>query len=85
VTTPDKECREELRRFLAQHFREEELADDQNLFQTGFVTSLFALELVEFIEASFGFLLEHEDLELENFASIDAMAALVARRSRGTR
>jgi methoxymalonate biosynthesis acyl carrier protein len=43
------------------------------------VNSLFAMELVLFIEDSCGFTIPNDDLTLDNFRSVRAMAALVAR------
>lgn len=41
---------------------------------------MFAIQLVEFVEGAFGIEVESEDLEMENFRSIDAITALVERK-----
>jgi methoxymalonate biosynthesis acyl carrier protein len=58
------------------------LAPDVDLFASGLVSSLFALELLVHLEQAFGISVESGDLKLDNFRTVDAMAALV-RRLRG--
>lgn len=56
------------------------LADEDDIFEVGGVNSLFAIELLTFVEEVFSITLEDEDLERKNFSSISAMAALVERK-----
>lgn len=67
--------------FLAGFFRGHELRDDEDIFETGYVNSMFAMQLVQFVESEFGITVESEDLDLDNFRSVTAIAALVARKS----
>lgn len=67
-----------IREFLAKHIRGHDLKDDDDIFAQGFVNSLFALQLVMFVEQSFAITVEDEDLTLDNFRSVNAMAGLVA-------
>lgn len=52
---------------------------NQDLFSSGLVTSLFALELVAFIEKKYGIEINGADLKLNNFRTIGAMISLVRR------
>lgn len=52
---------------------------DVDLFTSGTVSSLFALELVVFVEQAFGVTVGGEDLVLDNFRTVHSMAALVRR------
>ena len=52
---------------------------DLDLFASGLVSSLFALQLVVHIEQSFGVAIGGSDLQLDNFRTVNAMAALVLR------
>lgn len=79
-TTTD-EKKQKIREFLSRFFRGQEVADDQDIFALGFVNSLIALQLVNFVEKEFGVTVEDDDLDLDNFRSIDAIAALVERKS----
>jgi methoxymalonate biosynthesis acyl carrier protein len=57
------------------------VATDVDLFGTGLVSSLFALELVVHVESAFGVTVAGEHLKLDNFRTVDAIAALVLRLS----
>ncbi|MBV9355452.1 MAG: acyl carrier protein [Chloroflexi bacterium] len=54
--------------------------DDEDIFASGFVNSLFAIQLVMFVEKEFQIELEDEDLELDNFRTVRAVAQLVTRK-----
>lgn len=69
-----------LRAFLARHLQHQDLRDDDDIFALGFVNSLFATQLILFVEQDFGIAVEDEDLDIANFRTIDAMAELVARK-----
>ena len=71
--------RTDIREFISGRFPTADLDDDQDIFALGYVHSLFAMELVLFIEKHFGIEIANEDLDMANFRTIDAMAALVAR------
>jgi acyl carrier protein len=70
-----------LRSFLAKIFRNHELQKDEDIFQAGFVNSMFAMQLVLFIETEFKFRIEDEDLELDNFRTINAMMGLIEKKT----
>ncbi len=70
-----------LRVFLAKIFRNHELQNDEDIFQAGFVNSMFAMQLVLFIETEFKFRIEDEDLELDNFRTINAMIGLIEKKT----
>lgn len=76
-----EEIRARTREFVSRFFRGHELGDDEDLFATGYVNSMFAMELVRFVESTFGIAVESEDLELDNFRSLNAIAALVRRKT----
>lgn len=67
--------------FLRKRFQNYEFADDQDIFATGVVNSLFAMQLVMFVEKEFGIEVGDEDLTLDNFRTVDAMAQLVQRKA----
>ena len=52
---------------------------EADLFESGAVTSLFAMELVVHIEQTFGVTIEGDDLQLDNFRTIAAMSGMVSR------
>ena len=76
----EQEIRARVREFVGRFVRGHELADGEDIFATGFVNSMFAMQLVQFVETTFGITCESEDLELDNFRSIDALTAFVQRK-----
>ena len=69
-----------IKEFLSRFFRQHDLQPDEDIFALGFVNSLLAMQLVAFVEKEFGVTVEDEDLDLDNFRSLAAMDALVARK-----
>jgi methoxymalonate biosynthesis acyl carrier protein len=54
--------------------------DNDDIFQLGLVSSMFAVELVDFIEVTFQITVDNDDLELGNFRSVSAMSKFVAAK-----
>ena len=75
------EVKTRIRQFLDKHFQSAELQDDDDIFALGFINSLFAMQLVMFVEKEFEIAIEDQDLELDNFRSINAMDALIERKT----
>jgi acyl carrier protein len=69
-----------IKQFLARFFKNHDLQPAEDIFALGFVNSLLAIQLVAFVEKTFGVQIEDEDLDLDNFRSIDAISRLVARK-----
>lgn len=70
-----------IKAFLSRFFKNRELGDDDDIFAMGFVNSLLALQLVNFLQKEFEIVIDDEDLDLDNFRSINSMNALVERKS----
>jgi methoxymalonate biosynthesis acyl carrier protein len=70
-----------IKEFLSRFFKNHDLQPEEDIFALGFVNSLLAMQLVAFVEKEFGVRVEDEDLDLDNFRSIDAIASLVAKKS----
>ena len=73
-----------LRNFLHRYISNHEFSDAEDIFASGFVNSLFAMQLVLFLENEFGITIGNEDLNLDNFRSIDALSSLILRKHPGT-
>jgi len=69
-----------IREFLARFFRNADLHDQDDIFAMGFVNSLFAMQLVMFIEGEFAVAVEDEDLDIANFNSVENINSFVARK-----
>ncbi len=72
-----EDTKSKIRNFLSQHIPLEGLADDHDIFKRGLVNSLFAMQLVLFVENEFDQEVPDEDLKLSNFCSVDAIANYV--------
>jgi acyl carrier protein len=58
----------------------EDLTDDASLLEKGIIDSTGVLELVGFIEQTFGFTVEDEDLVPANLDSVQSLTAYVSRK-----
>jgi acyl carrier protein len=66
--------------FLSNKIKNYDLNIDDDIFELGLVDSLFAMQLVTFIEQEFQVSISNDDLELENFKSISAMQKFVTKK-----
>ena len=64
--------------FLAERIKTE-VAADQDLFKSGLVSSMFAMQLVVYLEESYDIAIIGPELKLDNFRTVQAMTALVLR------
>jgi acyl carrier protein len=71
---------QELCDFLHDALRQPVQIDD-DIFALGMANSMFALELIVFIETRYGLTLEGEDLTRDNFRSAQAMSQLVMKHA----
>ncbi len=69
-----------IRQFLAKFFQNYDLQDDEDIFSLGFVNSLFAMQLVLFVEQQFQVIVEDEDLDINNFRTINALTNFIERK-----
>ena len=67
---------------MAPHFKSVELKDGDDIFALGYVNSLFAMRLVMFVEKEFQMTVTDEDLQIDNFRSVDAIVGLVRQTAR---
>ena len=76
---------QQIRRYIADNFlfssNDDELAEDTSFLEEGIVDSTGILELVMFIEETFGITVEDEELLPENFDSVGQLAAYIRRKS----
>ena len=72
--------KEQIYDFLAQLKPAAGLQYDTELFKSKYITSLFAIQIVTFLEKQFKIKLSRKDISEQNFHTINAMAELVALR-----
>ena len=58
-----------------------DVPEDEPIIENGVLTSLQTVELVMFLEDRFGIMVEDEELDEENFGSVNAIAGLVASKT----
>lgn len=56
-----------------------DIQNDTDLFKGGYVNSLFALEVVMFLEKEFSIKIKNKDITEKNFKTIESMAAVVEK------
>ncbi|MEK4836639.1 acyl carrier protein [Bacillus sp. FSL L8-0152] len=74
------EIKGSIKRFLEKYLKKVEISDDDDIFSLGYVNSLFAMQLVMFVEKEFSIKIENSDLDLENFRSINAITEMVNKK-----
>ncbi|NGP62469.1 acyl carrier protein [Paenibacillus thiaminolyticus] len=77
------EIKQKIRGFIESNlvvFEDEAVfSDDDNIFQMGFVNSLFAMKLLGYIEQEFGITVGNEDLDIANFSTLNNIVRLIAK------
>jgi methoxymalonate biosynthesis acyl carrier protein len=73
--------KETVKRFILGSINFTHLDDDDNLFESGIVNSLFAVQLMTFIEKTFAIEVGMDDLDIENFKSLNATTAFVLKKT----
>lgn len=79
------DTKQQVREFVTSNFYVAEpssLADDASLLDQGIIDSTGVLEIISFLETSFGFAVEDAEMVPENLDSIDNIAAFVERKRR---
>ena len=59
-----------------------QISDRDDIFELGFVNSLFAMNLISFIEKEFHTTIETEDMEVKNFNTINNIERLIIRKQK---
>lgn len=75
-----QEIKGRIYQFLTKLKKADGLEYDTELFKSKYITSLFALQIVQFIEKEFHIKLGRKDITEANFHTINAMAELVHQR-----
>jgi acyl carrier protein len=79
-TEIEPSVKETLRQFILRSIHIADLSDDDDLFELGIANSLFAIQLMTFIEKTFALEVETQDLDIDNFRSISASTAFVMKK-----
>lgn len=78
------ELKEKIRKFIESNlvvFEDEaDFEDGDNIFEMGFVNSLFAMKLVNFIENDMGIEVPNDDLDIANFSSVERIVEYINKK-----
>ena len=81
----EAEVRSKLRTYITENFlymrRDLQLGDDDSLLRKGVIDSLGVMEVLGFVEETFGLHVEVSDITEENFGTLNAIARYVAGRA----
>jgi methoxymalonate biosynthesis acyl carrier protein len=66
-----------IRGYILENINVPELDNDFDIFAAGIVNSLFAIELMTFLEKTFGIKVTMDDLDMDNFKSVNATSQFV--------
>ena len=72
-----EQVRDELKTFLARRIPEDILDDDLNTFESGYINSMFAMEIVMHIEEILGFRIPANRLDMKSFRTLGSITQLV--------
>lgn len=75
------ELHEKIRGFIESNLiaweDEVEIQYDENIFQMGYVNSLFAMKLLNYVESEFQIRVESEEVDIKNFSSVNNIVRLI--------
>ncbi len=79
--------RQEIRNFILSNLSNDDkniiLTDDDNYFEKRFVNSLFAMKLVNFVEQKFEIEINNDDLDINNFSTVNNLVHLINKKGEG--
>lgn len=69
--------------FILKNVDLQSLDRNAKIFEEGLVNSLFAIELMTFLEREFEIKIKLEDLDMENFQTVNLITSFVAFKTEG--
>jgi acyl carrier protein len=66
-----------IRQYFGRFFRTTQLKDTDDIFAAGYANSLFAMQLIAWLEKEFDIAIEDADLQISNFNSVSSVATLI--------
>jgi len=69
-----------IRQYIIENVNLTELDDDYDIFAAGVVSSLFAIELMTFLEKTFNIKVTMDDLDMENFKTVNSTTNFVQQK-----
>lgn len=75
-----QEVQEIVKSYIGNFVGLDSVGEEVNIFEEGLVNSLFAIELMTFLEKSFDIKIGMDDLNMAYFTSINTITAFVAKK-----
>lgn len=73
---------EQLIKFLKKYFSIDKIDEKTDIFELGYVNSLFLQQLVLYLEKKFDITVEITDMSIENFSTINNIISFVQRKQK---
>lgn len=70
----------DVKKFLSKYAGDKELGAETRIFGGGLVNSLFAMQLVMYIEKQYKIRVENNDLNLDNFMTLNAISSFIENK-----
>lgn len=74
------QARESVRAYIIKSVSVKQLEDDADLFGSGLASSLFAIQLMTFIEKNFKIKVTMDDLDMSNFKTVNAILDFIEKK-----
>jgi acyl carrier protein len=71
----------DINEFIVRFAGSVELNGNDNFFELGIVNSLFAMQLIAYLEEKYSICISNDEIKLENFSSINAILALLESKN----
>lgn len=71
--------------YILQNVSLDSLDYDLDIFDEGLVSSLFAIELMTFLEKNFAIKVTMDDLDMDNFKSVNSITQFIEYKTAGER
>ena len=75
--------KERIEDFIVNNIGVDSIDYDMRIFDEGLVNSLFAIELMTYIEKEFQIKIKMNDLDIENFQTINVMKEFIIKKQEG--
>ena len=72
--------KEDIAEFLKRASKHNEIVSESDIFESGYVNSLFAMQIVMFLQKEFEIVISDSDLKIDNFRNLNAIVDLVRRK-----
>ncbi len=80
IISNQREIKSKVKDYFARSLVGIELGDEDDIFELGLVHSLFAMQLILFIEKEFGIELEDDEIDLERIKTLNQITSLILRK-----